>query len=270
MLAAWAARPETERSLAEGALLIAAEEYPQLCAAHYVHRLDQMAERVRDRLGDETAPLVALHELNRVLFGEVGLRGNVESYYDPRNSLLNDVLDRRLGIPITLSIVYLEVGWRLGLPLNGVNFPGRFLVAYEGEVTRLLVDPFDLGRISFEADAQALLDRWHGGAVQLRDAYLRTADKCRMLARLLTNLKAIYMSTGDHARALAAVERILVLRPDAVTEIRDRGILLGRMGRVEDAIANLELYLDVLPRAPDGRRVRRVIRELEARRGEPM
>ena len=143
------ARAEPEVDLARAALLVAAEEYPQLAPEPYLQRLDVFAERVRDRLSEESAPLVVLQELARVLFEEEKLRGNQEAYYDPRNSFLNDVLDRRLGIPLTLSIVYLEVGWRLGLPLQGVNFPGHFLVRFEGEALRLLIDPFQRGLIRF-------------------------------------------------------------------------------------------------------------------------
>ena len=152
--AAMVTRPESELDLAAAALEIAAEEYPQLVPGPYLQRLDVLAERVRDRLGDETAPLIVLQELNRVLFEEERFRGNAEAYYDPRNSFLNDVLDRRVGIPITLSLIYLEVGWRLGLPLSGVGFPGHFLVRYEGEVVRVLLDRFDGGRIRFEDQAQ--------------------------------------------------------------------------------------------------------------------
>ena len=127
-----ARRPERELDLARAALLIAKEQYPGLSVEPYLARLDQLAEEVKDRLADETAPLVVLDELTRTLYQRHGFRGNTEAYYDPRNSLLNDVLDRRLGIPITLGIVLLEVGWRLHLPLNGVNFPHHFLVRFQG------------------------------------------------------------------------------------------------------------------------------------------
>jgi regulator of sirC expression with transglutaminase-like and TPR domain len=259
-------RPEPELDLATAALLVAAEEYPQLPLAPYLRRLDLLAERVRDRLGDETAPLVVLQELNRVLFEEEGFRGNVDEYYDVRNSFLNDVLDRRLGIPITLSVVYLEVGWRLGLPLVGVAFPGHFLVRYEGEALRLLVDPFEGGRLRFEDQAQELLDRVYGGMVPLQPEYLQPVSKREILVRILTNLKGIYLNARDDRRALAAIERILVLRPGAANELRDRGMLLARIGRVGEAIADLERYLSSAPEAPDARRVRELIRELA--RGE--
>jgi regulator of sirC expression with transglutaminase-like and TPR domain len=261
--AAAAAAPEAELDLAAAALLIAAEEYPQLPVDAYLHRLDALAERVKDRLADETAPLVVLQELNRVLFREERFRGNLEAYYDPRNSYLNDVLDRRLGIPITLALLYLEVGWRLGLPLAGVNFPGHFLVRYGGEAVELLGDPFEGGALRFPDQAQELVDRVYGGLVPLRDEFLRPATKKDMLVRLLSNLKGIHLNGGDDVRALAAIDRILLLRPEAPVEVRDRGLVLARSGRVGEAIADLGRYLDTAPEAPDARRVRRMIEELE-------
>jgi regulator of sirC expression with transglutaminase-like and TPR domain len=256
------ARPDAQIDLATGALLIAAEEYPQLRDAPYLRRLDVLAERVRDRLGPENAPVLVLDQLCRVLFEEEGFRGNAEAYYDPRNSFLNDVLDRRLGIPITLGIVALEVGWRVGLPLSGINFPGHFLLRYEGEVARLLIDPFDGGRVRWEDEGQELLDRVYGGMVRMRPEFLKPATRSDILARVLTNLKGIYLNARDDARALAAVDRILLMRPGAAVERRDRGLLLARIGRTSEAVADLERYLDFSPAAPDAPRVRSLIEEL--------
>lgn len=255
--------PESDLNLAEAALLVAAEEYPQLPTGPYLRRLELLAERVRDRLSDETAPLVLLQELSRVLFEEEGFRGNAEAYYDPRNSFLNDVLDRRLGIPITLSVVYLEVGWRLGLPLVGINFPGHFLVRYEGEAVRILVDPFQAGELKFEDEAQTLLDRVYGGSVPLQADYLRPATKKDIVARILANLKSIYVNAHDDARALSAVDRLLVARPDDAEELRDRGMILARLGRGAEAVADLERYLERSPDAPDARRVILLLEQLK-------
>jgi regulator of sirC expression with transglutaminase-like and TPR domain len=257
------AQPEQDVELALAALLIAAEEYPQLLPEPYLRRLDLLAERVRDRLDDETAPPLVLQELSRVLFEEEGFRGNTEAYYDPRNSFLNDVLDRRLGIPLTLSILYLEVGWRLGLPLHGVNFPGHFLVRYDGEALKLLIDPFQGGSIRFEDEAQDLLDRVYGGTVTLQPSYLRPADRKDIIVRLLANLKGIYLNTRDDRRALAATERILLVRPDAAEEVRDRGMLLARLGFADEALQELREYLTRAPAADDADRVKLLIRELD-------
>lgn len=251
-----------EVDLALAALLIASEEYPQLNPDQYLRRLDLLAELVRDRLSGETAPLLVLQELSEVLFEQEKFRGNTEAYYDPRNSFLNNVLDRRLGIPLTLSIVMLEVGWRLGLPLEGVNFPGHFLVRFAGEATNLLLDPFQHGEIRFEDQAQALLDRVYGGAVRLQPEYLRPAGRKDMVVRLLANLKNVYLNARDDARAVAAIERILLVRPDANDEVRDRGMLLARLGRTDEAVIDLERYLESSPGAPDAQRVRILIDQL--------
>ena len=256
-------KPEPEIDLAEAALLIAAEEYPQLAPEPYLRRLDELAERARDRLWDETAPVVMLQEVSRVLFEEEGFRGNRMEYYDPRNSFLNNVIDRRMGIPITLSIVYLEVGWRLGIPLHGVNFPGHFLVRYAGEAVQLLVDPFQSGMVRFDDEAQDLLDHVYGGSVRMQPDFLRPAGRCDILVRLLANLKGTYLNRRDDARALAAIERILLVRPDSADDERDRGIVLTRLGRDREAAAALQRYLDLVPGAPDTARVQLLLDQLE-------
>ncbi|MFC1660031.1 SirB1 family protein [Gemmatimonadota bacterium] len=255
-------RSEDDLNLALAALLVAQEEYPQLPVERYLSRLDILAEEAKDRTADETAPLVVLQELLGTVFEKHQLRGNREAYYDPRNSFLNDVLDRRLGIPLTLGIVLLEVGWRLGLPLEGVNFPGHFLVRFRGETYNYLLDPFDGGAMRFEDQAQELLDRVYGGMVRVHESFLKAAKRREMLVRLLTNLKSLYLNVRDHRRALAAVERILLIRPIAPGEIRDRGVILARLGRRDEAVAQLEAYLTVAPQATDSQRIEGMVREL--------
>ena len=213
-------KADEEVNLARAALMVAREEYPQLSEERYLGRLDQLAEETRDRLDDENAHLVVLQELLSSLYNRHGFRGNREAYYDPRNSFLNDVLDRGLGIPLTLGIVVLEVGWRLGLPLEGVNFPGHFLVRFSGDAIDLLIDPYDGGAVRFEDEAQELLDRVYGGMIRVQDSFLKAASKREMLVRLLMNLKSLYLNVRDHDRALAVVERILLVRPIAAGEIR--------------------------------------------------
>lgn len=205
-------RADPEIDLARACLLIAKEEYPQISIEQYSSRLDQLAEEVKDRLADETAPLVVLHEMLDVLYQRHHFRGNKEAYYDPRNSFLNDVLDRRLGIPLSLAVIVLEVGWRLDLPLQGVNFPHHFLVRFRGDALDLLIDPFDGGQIRFEDQAQEFLDRVYGGSVRVQDAFLREASRRDILVRLLMNLRALYANTGDDARATSVMERLRVLR----------------------------------------------------------
>ena len=259
-------RPDREIGLARAALFVAKEQYPQLSVEQYQARLDVLAEEVKDRLDQETAPLVVLQELLRVLYERHDYRGNKEAYFDPRNSFLNDVLDRRLGIPLTLGIVLLEVGWRLELPLQGVNFPHHFLVRFKGDVMDLLIDPFDGGQLRFEDQAQQILDRVYGGMVRLRPSFLRPAGRRDMLTRLLRNLKSLYLNVREDAKALAVVERLLVLWPDAPEEHRTRGLLLLRLGRPAEAADELETYLALAPHAADRRRVASLL--ARARKGE--
>lgn len=258
------ARPESEINLARAVLLVAKEEYPQLSVELYLARVDQLAEEVKDRLADETAPLVVLDEMLDTLYVRHEMSGNEKAYYDPRNCFLNDVLDRGLGVPLTLGIVVLEVGWRLSLPLEGVSFPGTFLVRYKGDALDLLLDPFDGGKVRFEDEAQELLDGVYGGVVQLKDSFLRKSDRRDMLAQLLTHLKGVYVNVGDHSRALAAVERLLLVTPAAPAENRSRGVLLARMGRHDEAVEQLTGYLRASPGAADARRVEGMLSDLRA------
>jgi len=241
---------------------VAKEEYPQLSVDLYLARLDQVAEEVKDRLANETASLIVLGEVLDTLYTRRKLTGNREAFYDPRNSFLNDVLDRGVGIPLTLGIVILEVSWRLGLPLEGVKFPGHFLVRYTGSEVRLLIDPFDGGRIRFEDDAQQFLDQGYGGMVSMREAFLRPSTKRDMLVRLLTNLKGIYTKIGDARRSLAVVERLLMIMPTAPLVSRSRGMLLAKLGRHEEAACQLEAYLRLSPTADDTYNVQKFVREL--------
>jgi len=255
-------KADEEMNLALATLLVAQEEYPQLPVGRYLGHLDLLAEETQDRLDGETAPLLVLQEVLNTLFRRHAFRGNREAYYDPRNSFLNDVLDRGLGVPLTLGIVLLEVGWRLGLPLEGVNFPGHFLVRFHGDAVDLLVDPYDGGALRFQDQAQELLDRVYGGMVRVHDSFLKAAHRREMVVRLLTNLKSVYLNVQDHARALATVERILLLRPIAAGEIRDRGVILARMGRRDEALEQLEAYLNAVPEAADSQRIQGMVEEL--------
>ncbi len=254
-------------SMARAALLVAQEEYPQIPVELYLARLDQMAEEVKDRLADETAPMVVLEELLEMLFVRRRFTGNREAYYDPRNSFLNDVLDRGTGIPLTLGMILLEVGWRLHLPLEGVNFPNHFLVRYRGDALSLLLDPFDGGKVRFEDQAQELLDQAYGGMVRVQESFLRKATKRDMLVRLLSNLKSVYVNVSDHPRALAAVERLLILQPESRGDLRARGLLLAKLGRASEAAEQLRAYLELAPGAGDAARIRALVEDLRTGRG---
>ena len=249
-------RPETEIGLAEAALLIAKEEYRGLDVAHYLGCLDAMAATVRARLGAVGDPVAVTVGLSDYLFRELGFRGNTEDYYDPRNSFLNEVLDRRLGIPITLSAMYMELARRLGVPIHGVGMPGHFLVKCVTESAEIVIDPFNQGAVVTPADCQRLLDRISGGKLSFEPRFLSCIGTRHILTRILNNLKAIYVNREEFAKALSVVERLLLLDPESATEMRDRGLLLFQLKRYPEAMADLQRYLLRAGSAEDAETIR--------------
>jgi regulator of sirC expression with transglutaminase-like and TPR domain len=258
---------DSDIDLLAAALLIAKEEYPHLQVAAAVKEVDALAGRLRPHVDGMTSFHNAVYAINRVLFDELGFRGNSRSYYDPDNCMMNRVLERRLGIPLTLSILYLEIGRRLGLAVQGVAFPGHFLVRLDDEVwgTNVL-DPFHQGRLLIRSDLETMLRRVHGAQVQWHDRYLRPANNRAILTRLLYNLKNMYSRRGDLERTLMAVERVVILNPGVASELRDRGLLYGMTGHPEAAIADLEDYLELEPRARDAAQIRARLKELHRAR----
>jgi regulator of sirC expression with transglutaminase-like and TPR domain len=189
--------------------------------------------------------------LNHYMFQELGFRGNAEQYYDPRNSYLNEVVDRRTGIPITLSIVYMEVARRAGLEVEGVALPGHFVVRVQTAARPLLVDPFHGGTLLTETDCQERLDRIFGGRVKLEPKMLRPCRRKDMLERLLRNLKAIYLRDQDQDRALRVVDLIVRIQPGSAEDLRDRGVLYASLDCYGFAARDLESYLALAPGAKD-------------------
>jgi len=255
-------RPEGEIDLAEAALLIAGEEYPGLEVAAYLGLLAEMGAEARRRVGEVRLAASALETLNHYLFDELGFAGNTEDYHDPRNSYLNEVLDRRTGIPISLSTVYATVARHAGLPIWGVGFPGHFLVKVAGEGEEIVLDPFNRGAILTETDCRKLLQRATEGRGVFSQDLLQTTGTKAILGRMLGNLKGIYSATRQYAKALSCVERILLLSPEAAGEIRDRALLLVQMQRTEEAIRELTRYLTQSPEPGDAEKVREQLRRL--------
>lgn len=202
-----------EIDLARTLLLIAAEEYPGLDVAAYLAKLDDLASSVRPRLSGDEGPAGVLAAINGRLYRELGFAGNREHYGDPRNSFLNEVLDRRTGIPITLAVVYMEVARRLGFTLVGVNMPFHFLIALETSGEPLIVDAFDGGRIMEPADVAARLSAIAGRPVVLAPEHFGRASPRMIVRRVLNNLRGIYLQGRDWPRALAVVERMAIVLP---------------------------------------------------------
>lgn len=247
------ALPDDAIDLGQASLLIAREEYPDLQVGQYLARLDEMAEAVKSRLRGGEVFTTQIAHLNRVLFNEMGFRGNREEYYDPRNSFLNDVLDRRVGIPISLSTVYLEVGRRIGCPLDGVAFPGHFLVRFAGPIPKseILVDPYNRGMLLTEDDCKRRLKETYKGQVRFRAEFLRRARNRDIIERMLTNLKHIYHGQRDYHRALRIQQMLIALKPDDPPTIRDRGLLYHRLACFGQAVEDIRSYLQAIPDAPD-------------------
>lgn len=258
---------EEELGLAEAALLIAQEEHPEIDVAAYLRQLDALAAAVRVRLPESPSPADIIQGLNIQLFREEGLSGNESEYYDPRNSFLNEVLDRKRGIPITLSVVYLEVGRRLGLPLVGVGFPGHFLVKYPSADGDLVLDPFAGGISLSRAELEQRLREMYGEGnpfLSQISQLLAPTSKKEILVRMLRNLKGIYLQQNDFTRALAVLDRILLVAPDLAMEIRDRGAVHQRLGHLQAAVQDFRRYVQMAPNAEDSEAIRAFIARMVA------
>src|SRR5215472_732602 len=197
------AREDASIDVATAALAIARTEYPALDLPYYISRLDGLAKRVRSRLRNSPTTRETIALLNRVLFDEEGLRGNRENYYDPRNSFLNDVLDRKLGIPISLSVVYMEVARRVGFPIAGTGMPGHFLLKHHDVMSgEILIDPFNRGRIVGSAECQQRLNEIYSGQVELKPEFTQAVTHRQILTRVLNNLRQIYFTRRNLSKGL--------------------------------------------------------------------
>jgi regulator of sirC expression with transglutaminase-like and TPR domain len=249
---------EDERiPLDRAALTIARTEYPGLDFDPYLRRLDELARRVKARLPPIADPGEAIAALNSVLFEQEGFRGNREDYYNPRNSFLNDVLDRKLGIPITLALVYMEVARRIGFPLCGVGMPGHFLLKhYDVEGRETLIDAFNRGAIVSASECQSRLDEIYSGQLPLQPEFLLAVSRRQMLTRILNNLKNVYLTARNFRKALQVVDLICAIYPRSPEDVKQRALLRYSVGQLRGAVEDLEEYLKMSPEASDADEVR--------------
>jgi regulator of sirC expression with transglutaminase-like and TPR domain len=264
----FAALGDDNANVALGAALIARDVYPSLDVHALLSRMADLAAPLCKHQIAELSPAEQALALATHLSECVGFRGNEQEYYDPRNSLLPDVLDRKLGIPISLCIVYGEVARHAGVVARGVNFPGHFLLrvdARDADSHPVFVDPFFGGRSLDHDELEKLLARRCPGEKLDHDKHLRPTDGRTTLVRMLINLKWIYASRGDFARALLALDRIISLTPDSSAALRERGLLALRLGAVEAARADLSRLLELVPQAPDASSIRDRLNELRAK-----
>lgn len=255
-------KPDEDIDLARAALYIAQEEYPELKPEQYVDTLDRMAEELSSRLPNRKYPLLMVQSLNQYIYDELGFNGNNNDYYDTQNSFINRVIERRVGIPISLSLIYLEIARRIDFPMVGVGMPGHFLIRPDFEEMEIFVDTFNRGEVIFLQDCEERLNQIYQQNIKFRPEYLTAVSKKEFLARMLRNLKIIYVHQQELEKALAAVERMLLLFPDASIELRDRGLLLFQLGYFSQAIKVLENYLEIAPNSEDVSTIRSLLSQL--------
>jgi regulator of sirC expression with transglutaminase-like and TPR domain len=261
---------DDELPLLDTALLIARDEYPDLDAEGITAEVETYATALRPRLDGDVDLPSRLTAINRYLFDEVGFAGNVNQYDDPRNSYLNEVVGRKLGIPISLAVIQIEVTRRLGLPLDGVSFPGHFLVRLPVDDGILVLDPYNKGR---PVSAEELRERAspHLGGQTPDDQQLlqilAPATHRMILMRMLRNLKGLYSQAGDWERVARSADRLLKLSPDTAEAVRDRGLAYRELGYAKGAREDLARYLQLLPEADDVDAIRVALIELGSGHG---
>jgi regulator of sirC expression with transglutaminase-like and TPR domain len=253
--------------LLETAIAIAQHEYPLLDTQSTLAEIDALAARLKNRMAPDAMPMQRLRLLNRFFFQELGFSGNVNDYYDPRNSYVHAVLETRRGIPISLALLYVELATQVGLEAHGIAFPGHFLARVRMPQGDIVIDPFTGQSMSRDAlDALLVPHRrqlpFSGHGEPPFGTFLRTAEPRQVIARMLRNLKEIFRSGQDSARLLGVAERLVILLPEAWEERRDRGLVHAALGARLPAMADLAGYLEHAPDAPDRPAIRKRLAEL--------
>jgi regulator of sirC expression with transglutaminase-like and TPR domain len=254
--------PDHEIDLAKAALLIAATEYPGLDIGYQLDLIDSLAAAASRRFGTDRKSLSCINTLSEYLFDEVGFRGNQENYHDPRNSFLNEVLSRRLGIPITLSLICIEVGKRLDIPLIGIGMPGHFLIRHR-DAEDLFIDPFYGGILLSEEECAQRLWEITRNSLHWSPRFLSPVSNREFIARMLRNLKGVYLEQPDYSRALAIIDRLIVLQPEVAHERRDRGAVHYQLGHYPEALVDLQGYLASTQSGPDAASVQRLVSHIK-------
>jgi regulator of sirC expression with transglutaminase-like and TPR domain len=258
----YAAQPDDRLELLTGALLIARDAYPSLDFDAQEQKLDDLAAPLRRRNVDELPAALQARAIGDHLFIRNGFRGNSSDYYDARNSFLNDVIERKTGIPITLAVLFVEVARRAGVRARGVGFPGHFLARVDDDQGSVIVDPFAGGATLSRRDLNELLKRV-AGKMKFHEDMLAPTPNRHIVARMLMNLRGVYAARGDYPRLLLTLDRLIDLMPDVTDELRDHGYLCAKLGAPGAAIEHLQRYLGVLPNAGDVVEVRKFLARLE-------
>ena len=248
--------------LAKASLYYAQTEYPNLNIQKYLDYLDRTAAEINKSMTQERYPLQIIKAINHYLFERFNFQGNHQDYYSPENSYLNRVIEQKKGIPITLSVVYLEIAKRLNFPMVGIGMPGHFLIRPDFENAGIFVDVFNQGEILFEQDCEAKLRQLYQKEVRLKPHFLAPVNNHQILARMLNNLKQIYLHQRQFDKVLSIVEGILMIFPHNPYEIRDRGLLRYEMARWQEATQDLKFYLDTVPDAEDSPMIKMLLNKI--------
>ncbi len=259
-------RPDQGLDLVEANLLVAKEQYPDLDIPSYLNQIDLMAKELELYLSRARTDIETLLLFNQYLFEEQGFCGNTDDYYDPRNSYLNDVLDRKTGIPITLSVLYMELARRVGLDASGISFPGHFLVKLECDHGLIVLDPFHGGYSlsASELENRLVEEVGEGASTQLLNQFLNGTDNRSILSRMLRNLKSVYLMRSDTEKALTVVDLLCMIEPDDSTELRDRGMLYVHLNCQSSALNDFREYLRRNPEADDFDAIRDRVLEMQS------
>jgi regulator of sirC expression with transglutaminase-like and TPR domain len=246
-------------SLIRIALEIAQDAYPQLDPGFYLAHIDELVERIQTRCDRQASPRKVLAQINWALFVEDGYKGNGENYFDPRNSYLNEVIDRKLGIPISLSILYMTLAERLGVVLSGVNVPAHFMLRLDEPRQPLFIDAFHSGEFLDRPGCQRRISQLTNNPIELTDDQLAPCSVHVIVARMLRNLKSIYLGIHDYLSALPVQRRLAAVSAADPTELRDLGMTCIQVDRPGEAIDPLQAYLEALPEADDAETVRSLL-----------
>jgi regulator of sirC expression with transglutaminase-like and TPR domain len=238
-------------------------QYPSLNIDEQLGIIDSMAVELKNFIDHRERPTEIINAMNEYIFEKQAFVGNVQDYYDPRNSYLNDVLARKTGIPITLSVLYIELARRIGFKLHGVGFPGHFLIKYAETDLEIVLDPFSKGRILAYEDYQVLLDQLYNGQIKFEKSFLNTVTNEQVLIRMLRNLKDAFVYSYDYDKALMATDMVLSIDQNIAEEFRDRGMIFYYKQLYENALSDLTRYLENKPDANDADNILAIIRDIQ-------
>ena len=258
-------RSDESINLAKASLYCAQAEYPELDVAKYLQQLDLMAEDIAVKLPSERYPLQIIKTINHHLYSYLEFRGNSQDYYNPKNSFLNDVIDLRTGIPLTLAIIYLEIAKRLDFPMLGIGMPGHFIIRPDFDDAGIFVDAFSQGEILFQEDCEAKLQQLYQQPVKLESRFLAPVNNKQILARMLTNLKQIYLYRCQYNKVLAIISGLLILYPHNPNELRDRGLLYYELNRWQAAYKDLQAYLKFASYGDEYQMIQMLLKKIENR-----